>query len=115
MLGSIATNVSSFFEKAFTYGALTWLLVRAGCSMGTATLWGASLVPCLRLVQLYVPGRSAEITDWFMLMILAAMMKLMSEEPSGFGRSRQERIDEGTSAGDSSQGESDDPIAHRQR
>jgi VanZ family protein len=86
MFGSIATNVSSFFEKAFTYGALTWLFVRAGCSLRTATLLGGSLVLCLRLEQVYLPGRSAEITDVFMLMILAAMMKLMSEDPSGLGR-----------------------------
>ena len=86
MFGSIATNVSSFFEKAFTYGALTWLFVRAGCSLRTATLLGGSLVLCLRLEQVYLPRRSAEITDVFMLMILAAMMKLMSEDPSGLGR-----------------------------
>jgi hypothetical protein len=84
--GSNATNVSSFFEKAFTYGALTWLLVRSGCSLRTAALLGGSLVLCLRLAQVYLPGRSAEITDVFMLMILAAMMKLMSEDPSGLGR-----------------------------
>ena len=84
--GSVATNVSSFFEKAFTYGALTWLLNRAGCSLRTATLGGGSLVLCLRLAQVYLPGRSAEITDLFMLMILAAMMKLMAEDPSGIGR-----------------------------
>ena len=86
LFGSIATNVSSFFEKAFTYGALTWLFVRAGCSLGIATLLGGSLVLCLRLEQVYLPGRSAEITDVFILMILAAMMKLMSEDPSGLGR-----------------------------
>jgi hypothetical protein len=86
MFGSIATNISSFFEKAFTYGALTWLFVRAGCSPRTAILLGGSLVLCLRLEQVYLPGRSAEITDVFMLMILAAMMKLMSEDPSGLSR-----------------------------
>jgi len=82
MQGSIATNISSFFEKAFTYGALTWLFVRAGCSLRTATLLGGALVLCLRLGQAYLPGRSAEITDVVLLMILAAMMKLMSEDPS---------------------------------
>jgi len=89
IFGSIATNVSSFFEKAFTYGALTWLLVRAGCSLRTAALLGGALVLCLRLQQVYLPGRSAEITDLFMLMIFAAIMKLMSEDPSGLGRRPQ--------------------------
>ncbi len=86
MFGSIATNVSSFFEKAFTYGTLTWLFVRAGCSLRTAVLLGGPLVLCLRLAQVYLPGRSADITDLFMLLILAAMMKLMSEDPSDLDR-----------------------------
>lgn len=82
MQGSITTNVSSFFQKAFTYGALTWLFCRAGCSLRTATLLGGALVLSLRLGQVYIPGRSAEITDVIMLMFLAAVMKLMSENPS---------------------------------
>jgi VanZ family protein len=81
--GSIAVNVPSFFEKAFTYGMLTWLFGRAGGSLRTATLLGGVLVLCLRLGQVYIPGRSAEITDVVMLIILAAMMKLMSQGPSG--------------------------------
>jgi VanZ family protein len=84
--GSIGANGASFFEKAFTYGALTWLLVRAGCSLRTATLLGGSLVLCLRLEQVYLPGRSAEITDVLLLVMLAAMMMLMSEDPSGQDR-----------------------------
>jgi len=86
MFGSLATNVSSFFEKAFTYGTLTWLLVRAGCSLRTATVLGGLLVLCLRMEQVYLPGRSAEITDVLILVILAAMMKLMPYDPSGPGR-----------------------------
>jgi len=76
----------SFFEKAFTYGTLTWLLVRAGCSLRTATVLGGLLVLCLRMEQVYLPGRSAEITDVLILVILAAMMKLMPYDPSGPGR-----------------------------
>ena len=82
MFGSLATNVSSFFEKTFTYGTLTWLLVRTGCSLRAATLLGGLLVLCLRLEQVYLPGRSAEITDVVILLILAALMKLMSGDPS---------------------------------
>ena len=82
MQGSVTTNISSFFEKAFTYGTLIWLFCRAGCTWRTATLVGGALVLCLRLGQVYIPGRSAEITDVVMLLTLAAMMKLMSENPS---------------------------------
>jgi len=99
MEGSITTNIPSFFEKAFTYGALTWLLLRAGCSWRAATVLGGALVLCLRLGQVYIPGRSAEITDVVMLLILAAMMKLVSEDlsdrnaPAATGKN-QERLGE---------------------
>jgi len=70
------TAIRVFFEKAFLYGGMIWLLVRAGLSIGTAAALGATLVFCLRLVQVYLPGRSAEITDAILLLMLAAMMKL---------------------------------------
>jgi VanZ family protein len=65
------------FEKAFLYGGMVWLLVRAGLSAGAATALGAALVFCLRLIQVYLPGRSAEITDAILVLMLAAMMKLV--------------------------------------
>jgi len=71
-------GMRSFFEKAFVYGAMVWLLVSAGLSTGAATAFGATLVFGLRLLQVYLPGRSAEITDTVMVLILAAMMKLVS-------------------------------------
>jgi VanZ family protein len=77
--GSLAVNVQSFLEKAFTYGALVWLAVRAGCSWRLATLAGGALVLCLRLAQVYIPGRSAEITDTLILLMAAAMMRILRE------------------------------------
>jgi glycopeptide antibiotics resistance protein len=70
------TAIRVFFEKAFYYGGMIWLLVRAGLSMGAAAAIGAILVFALRLLQVYLPGRSAEITDAILLLMLAAMMKL---------------------------------------
>lgn len=80
--GPRETGVRMFFEKIFTYGALIWLLARAGCSLRTAALVGGALVLCLRLTQVYLPGRSAEITDVIMLLIVAVIMKLMGAGPS---------------------------------
>ena len=53
-----------------------------GISPGLATAAGALLVLILRLIQVYIPGRSAEITDAVMLLLLAAGLKLMGEDPS---------------------------------
>ncbi len=72
------TAIRVFFEKAFLYGSMTWLLVRAGFSVEVSAAFGGVLVFGLRLLQVYLPGRSAEITDVILLLMLAAMMKLIA-------------------------------------
>jgi hypothetical protein len=81
LYSSNGSAVPSFFEKTFTYGCLVWLLSRAGTSWSVATISGATLVFALRLIQVYLPGRSAEITDVVLLLIVALIMRLMSEDP----------------------------------
>jgi VanZ family protein len=66
-----------FLEKSFTYGALVWLLTRTGMSFSLATICSTALVFCLRFAQIYLAGRSAEITDALMVLMFAAIMKLM--------------------------------------
>jgi hypothetical protein len=78
---SNANGIAPFFEKIFTYGCLVWLLGRAGCSWLAATISGAILVFVLRLMQVYLPGRSAEITDVILLLSAAIAMKVMAEDP----------------------------------
>lgn len=82
MPGSVEVNIRAFLEKAFTYGALIWLLARAGFKIALAVFLGAGLVLCLRLSQVFLPGRSAEITDFLMVLIVAGVMKLMGEDPA---------------------------------
>jgi len=74
--------IRSFFEKAFLYGGMVWLLARAGLSAGWAAAFGAALVFCLRLTQVYLPGRSAEITDTILVLLFAALMKAISKTVS---------------------------------
>jgi VanZ family protein len=73
----VETALRVFLEKSFTYGGLVWVIVRAGSPLGLATLASAALVLALRLVQLYLPGRSAEITDVVMVLLLAGMLRLL--------------------------------------
>jgi VanZ family protein len=82
MRGSIEVNVRSFFEKVFTYGTLTWLIARSGCRLSIAAGMSCVLVLCLRVSQVFLPGRSAEITDPIMLLIVAGVMKSMRENPA---------------------------------
>lgn len=72
--GSLSVNICAFAEKCFTYGALLWLLRRAGLALPFATVCGGTLVFCLRRVQVYLPGRSAEITDLLLLLFLAGLL-----------------------------------------
>lgn len=77
MQGPRESGSRVFLEKSFTYGALVWLLVRAGMSFSLAAICSTTLVFCLRVAQIYLPGRSAEITDALMVLMFSAIMKLM--------------------------------------
>lgn len=82
MQGSRYSGTRVFLEKSFTYGALVWLWVQAGFSWTLTTVFAVTLEFSLRLAQTYLPGRSAEITDAIMVLILAAVMNLMNESRS---------------------------------
>jgi hypothetical protein len=82
MHGSVEVNIRSLFEKVFSYGALVWLVTRAGCKFRLAVGLTGGLALCLRLSQVFLPGRSADITDVIVLLMLAAVMKLMGEDPA---------------------------------
>lgn len=77
-------GVLTFLEKVFMYGALLWVTVRAGCSFPLAAALNGALVLCLNILQLYLPGRWAEITDLLILFGLAAVVGLL--EGSGIRR-----------------------------
>jgi VanZ family protein len=70
----------TFLEKTFTYGALLWLLARARNSLLQATAGALALVVPVRIAQIWLPGRSAEITDAIMVLILAAVMKALPDD-----------------------------------
>jgi VanZ family protein len=82
MEGSIEVNVRSMFAKVFTYGSLLWLLTRSGLGPGAATTFSAAMVLALRYAQTYLPGRSAEITDCLIVLILAMVMRLVPDQPA---------------------------------
>jgi VanZ family protein len=63
MQGSIDIDVESFFEKFFLYGGLIWLLAEAGMATRLATLLVAAIVLGASFAEVFIPGRSAEITD----------------------------------------------------
>jgi VanZ family protein len=72
-------GIRVFFEKAFTYGALVWLPIRAGASFTVATIFGVALVFALRRAQVFLPERSAEITDALIVLMMAGLLKVVRE------------------------------------
>ena len=77
---SIESDIRSFFEKVFLYGSMVWLLVRSGWTVRLAAGAAGALVLALRLIQVYIPGRSAEITDFVMVIIMAIILKFTGGE-----------------------------------
>ena len=78
--GSLVLNVQSFLEKTFLYGSLVWLAMRAGISWRKAVLACGTLVLGLRLLQVYLPDRSAEISDVIILLVVGSVIGLLDKE-----------------------------------
>jgi glycopeptide antibiotics resistance protein len=88
--GSIELNYAALLEKCFWYFSLIWLLARCGWSAGRATVGTVSLVAAIETLQMWLPGRSADVTD--PLLALAAGLLL------ALPRERLEREAEGVAA-----------------
>ena len=61
------------FRKSFWYGSVPWLWRASGRSLVWATGLAAAALFVLELAQVYLPGRTAEITD----ALLAGLMGLL--------------------------------------
>jgi glycopeptide antibiotics resistance protein len=71
-LGAIAT----WFEKTFVYVALSWLLLRAGAATGSSITIVGVIVLGVELLQRHVPGRTPEITDPLVAVLMSAFFLL---------------------------------------
>lgn len=82
MHGSIVVNMLSFLEKCFLYGSLIWLPVELGIQLRWAALVVASLLFVTSWVEVFLPGRSAEITDTIMALLIGCIMALIGRTSS---------------------------------
>jgi hypothetical protein len=80
MNGSVEVDASSFMEKSFLYGSLLFLLGRAGVRAGFAAILVAAMLFGTSWAETYLPGRSAEITDALMTLMIAAGFALIGDE-----------------------------------
>lgn len=77
-----ASNLTDMFLRCFWAGSLVWLLVRGGLAVLPATLAGAGFVFSIELLQTWLPGHTAEITDP-LLAIAAGGLVAVFERGSG--------------------------------
>lgn len=76
--GDWEIGYSVLFEKAFWYGALIWLSLRAGLRLRTAAAATAGLLLVLELAQMWVPNRAPEITDPIFAVAIAGAIGLLA-------------------------------------
>jgi hypothetical protein len=82
MRGSIGVAIRAFCEKFFQYGGLIWLLRHLGLRIGRATALTAALLFATSWAETYMPGRSAEITDAAMALVIGGVFALLSDRSS---------------------------------
>jgi VanZ family protein len=90
MQGSVEVDTLAFLEKFFLYGAMVYLLGNAVGSRLVAALFAATVLFATSWAEIYLPGRSAEITDGLMALIIAAMFALLPAERGDWRRDRAE-------------------------
>ena len=81
--GSLEVNTLSFLEKVFVYGTLLFLLTEAGVRLSLSALLVAAGLFATSRIETYLPGRSAEITDTVMALLIAAVFALLQRERRG--------------------------------
>jgi hypothetical protein len=83
MLGSIDLDVQSFFEKFFLYGGLIWLQGEGGMALRRASGLVAAILFVTSLIEIYIPGRSAEITDTVLALVAGEFIRAVAFGANG--------------------------------
>lgn len=78
--GNVELSYSALLEKAFWCFSLVWLLTRVGASVAGATAATAVLLGAIELAQVWLPGRSAEITDPLLAIAAGVLLALAAQK-----------------------------------
>ncbi|MDE2575448.1 MAG: VanZ family protein [Rhodospirillales bacterium] len=82
MSGSIGVDIQSFCEKAALYGGLIWLLDRAGLRLAVAAGATALMLLATSFAESFEAGRSAEIGDALLALLLGLLFALLRSGPA---------------------------------
>jgi VanZ family protein len=72
-------------RKAFEYGALVWLFRTQGISYARAAVAVAGSLAVLEAIQRYLPGRTPEITDSVVALLMALALWRLSNRATPAG------------------------------
>ncbi|HEY8265749.1 MAG TPA: VanZ family protein [Steroidobacteraceae bacterium] len=78
-----AGNLADMFLRCFTNGALVWLLAQTGLSVLAATSLGAGCVFAIEVLQTWLPGQTAEITDPLLAVCAGGLAAVFEREDAG--------------------------------
>ena len=73
-------NIQAFCQKFYEYGGLIWLLNRGGAPLAVSTLLTATFLFATSFAECWLPGRSAEITDGLMALIVGGIFAVLREK-----------------------------------
>jgi membrane associated rhomboid family serine protease len=73
--------------KLFLYGSLLWLIRESGVPLAIATAATAAVLAAIEVTQMYLPGRSPEITDPVIALILAWVFWSLAPKQAGVATS----------------------------
>ena len=82
--GSVGVNTQNYFVKVFYYGSLIWFAAEAGLPMWLAGLVVAAFLLGLSGAEMFLPGRSAEVTDASMAVIIAFLASVLASPKRDF-------------------------------
>jgi VanZ family protein len=75
-----AANLAETFLRCFANGALVWLLVRGGLPVLAATGLAAGAVFAVELLQTWLPGQTAEVTDPLLAVSAGGLIAVFERE-----------------------------------
>ena len=100
LLGEWQSAAGVLVEKIFYYGTAVWLLREAGLTLVRSVILVATILASIEIAQVHLPGRTPEITDPI-LAILVGFALAMFSRPAPVTRRGKHLLREPTEAGQS--------------
>jgi VanZ family protein len=78
LLGDWQSAAGTLIEKIFYYGTAVWLLRAAGLRLMLSVIVVATVLASIEIMQIHLPGRTPEITDPVLAILLGFVLAMLS-------------------------------------